>query len=125
MALQGFCESYSLLYCFSFSLGKQEKQLHQLDSGEGRGSTVETIVSPGQRRGRCRLIPQRRKRELCRMVPLKQGRELWGSPSLFLEFLLYRIIVVVCSLCIRMRKLEKYLHLELVSFYSTVDSVIA
>lgn len=79
----------------------------------------------GQRKGLCKLTPQRQKRELCRMVPLKQGRELWGSPSFLLEFLLYCIIVVVCPLCIRMGKLEKDLHLELVSFYPTVDSVAA
>lgn len=83
------------------------------------------VVPLGQRRGLCKLIPQRQKRDLCRIVPLKQGRELWGSPYFLLELLLYCIVVVVCPLCIRTGKLEKDLHLELVSFSPTVDSVAA
>ena len=73
VVLQGFCGSYA---ASSFSLGKQEKQLHQLDSGEGRDSTVETAwFSGAEERTLQTDSSETEERAL-------QGRELWGSPIL-------------------------------------------
>ena len=74
---QGFCGSYAVCYAASsFSPGKQEKQLHQLDSGEGRDSTVETAwFSGAEDRSLQTDSSETEERAL-------QGRELRGSPIL-------------------------------------------
>lgn len=110
----------SLMFHLALPLGNRRNSSKSWILGK-EGSPVETGWFSGAEN--FRLITQRQKRVLCRWFPWGRGRRFGAPSSLPLEFLIHCIIVVIYSLGRRMRKLEKYLPLETVSFHSIVNSV--